>query len=103
MQVEMRHLLVRRPAGLGPEGVAAVTAARLVDVVAKGQRRRTAALLDVPSAEAVIAGPRRRVRQPGVLRQPHALQIGADRTRAVNPDPVIRLALAGGCLESGMD
>src|SRR4051794_21611933 len=57
---------------------AAVIVPRVVDIVVEGQQPRSQPLSDIPVPELARSVPGRRGRQPGIIGQPRALQIGAD-------------------------
>src|SRR4051794_2172061 len=69
---------------------AAVIVPRVVEIVIEGQQPRPQPLSDIPVVELARSVPGRRSRQPGVVGQPHALQIGADGAGPVDPDPIRR-------------
>jgi hypothetical protein len=76
------------PAIIGSRFVRIMTERQIAEALA---RRR---LLDVPGGVAGRAIPRRRAGQPGILRQAFALDFGAHRAGAVNPDLVGRAPAA---------
>lgn len=89
----------------GSQSEAAIVRGRLVGIVVERQvpkalaRRR---LLDVPGRIADRAVPCGRAGKPGVLRQARALDLGAHRAGAINPDPIWR-PTAGRRCEPGVD
>jgi hypothetical protein len=88
------HRDARRARVLGIGGAQrepAIIGGRFVRIVAERQIAEALAgrrLLDVPGGIAGRAIPRARAGQPGVLRQAFALDLGAHRAGAVNPDLV---------------